>query len=359
MIYIILLLLGIYAYKVISEAFSSEDSEFIDNNYYRLPAPKPNTLSSSALKIDLKKTYNQILSFIQYIKSFNIFKKIHQLSNIMLISIAIHVVALLILGAIKLKEKPIENNWQVQLAPTEEEIKEIQIAELAPPPMEEGDSSMEGGNENKTDNYAQDIPIPEISDDILTSISSTYTSPIRVSSKTKMAKVSLGKFVAGNSSGKGNGYGFGNGNGRNGKGNGNGTGSIFGDKIIADKLGVILDISPSMSPYIPRLKSEIESNFKGARYREVNGCGIRETSPTVYAVDDLSGQGVDAIYWFCDLQDNRTKEGLEKVRSILQRKGIRLYVKSLDFPPDGELQSIINKSGGSFLGSKLKTFSKL
>jgi hypothetical protein len=359
MVYIILLLLSIYAYKVISEAFGSEDSEFIVNNYHKLIAPKPKGFISVCPKIDFNKLHKQILSFIQYIKSLNIVKRMHQLSYIMVISIGIHIVALLIFGMIKFKKKSIENNWQVQLVPTEQEIKEIEVAELAPPPMEEGDTSMEGGNENKTDDYTQDIPIPEISDDILTSITSIEISPIRSSPKARIAKVNLGKFAVGNSSGKGNGYGFGNGNGRNGKGNGNGTGLIFGDKIIADKLGVILDISPSMTHHIPRLKSEIESNFKGARYREVNGCGIRKTSPTVYAIDDLSVQGIDAIYWFCDLQDNRTKEGLEKIKNILQRKGIRLYVKSLDFPPDGELQSVINQSGGSFLGSKLKTFSKL
>lgn len=358
MAYIILLLLFIYAFTFIKDVVYT-DTEFIDKNYHKLTAPKPKIFTQKPPKLKFNKIKKEILSFIEYIKLLNIFKRIHQLSFIMLISLGIHIIGFLILSMIKVKESRIENNWQVQLAPTEEEIKEIQVAELAPPPMEEGDSSMEGGNENKTDDYTQDIPIPEISDDILTSITSTQVSIIRPSPKTRIAKVTIGKFIAGNSSGKGNGYGFGNGNGRNGKGNGNGSGSIFGDKIIADKLGVILDISPSMTHHISRLKSEIESNFKGAKYREVNGCGIRVTSPTVYAIDDLSTQGVDAIYWFCDLQDNRTKEGLEKMKSILQRKGIRLYVKSLDFPPDGELQSVINQSGGSFLGSKLKTFSKL
>jgi len=357
--YIALILLLAFCYSYFKDIFINEDSKFFDNNYTKLTAPKPSTFTSAAPKITFKTIYKQALSFIQYIKSLNIFKKMYQLSNIMLISVAIHIVALLILGAIKLKEKPIENNWQVQLAPTEQEIKEIQVAEMTPPP-EEGDSSMEGGNENKTDDYAKDIPVPEISDDVLVSASISQPSFIKPSLKTHMAKVNLNNFVKGNSAGTGKGYGFGNGNGFGGNGNGNGNGStIFGEKIIAKKLGVILDISPSMSLYIPRLKSEIEENFKNAKFIEVNGCAVRQSSPTTYAVEDLASKGVDAIYWFCDLQDNRTNDGMEKIKQILRSKGIRLYVKSLDFAPDEQLQSIIISSGGTFLTGQFKTFSKL
>ena len=357
MVCTILLLLFVYAFSFIKETLATDTGSV--NNSYKLNAPKPNIFCPAPPKLNFTKTYKQILSVVQYIKKLNIFKRIYQLNGIIIISVIVHIVALFILSMIKVKEKPIEMNWQVQLVPSEEEIQEVEVANMAPPLEEEGDSSEQGGNENKTDDYAQNIPIPEISDTIIINANINAPSPIKFSNKTHLAKVNFNRFVKGNSAGKGNGYGFGNGNGFGGNGNGNGDGkTLFGQKIIAKKLGVILDISPSMAIYIPELKSEIEANFKDAKFQEVNGCGIRQSSPTTYAIEDLANKGVDAIYWFCDLQDNRTKDGMEKIKNILKAKGIRLYVKSLDFPPDEELQATIRSSGGMFLSGQLKTFSK-
>ena len=324
MIYLLLLgLLCVYAYKVIEQAYCEQEEKVIVNNSYKSHSNSFNTFSLP--KIDFIKGYKRIISFFQLVKSFEILKKLNKFNNVILISIIVHVVGLFILSLIKTDDKPIIRNWQVQLELTE---------------------------------YTKDIPIPQISHEVISNLNQEYKPPFHISKKTHLAKISFNKFVAGNSSGKGDGYGFGNGNGRGFGGEGNGK-SIFGDKIIAKKIGVILDVSGSMQPYIYRLKEEINSNFKDAKYEEVNGCGIRESSPTICAMEDLSSQGVDTIYWFCDLQDYRNQIGMQKMKTILASRGIRLYVKSLDCPPDETLRQIINNTKGNFLGGKFKTFSKL
>lgn len=356
MIYLLLLgLLCVYAYKVIEQAYCEQEEEIIVNNSYKSHSNSFNTFSLP--KIDFIKGYKRIISFFQLVKSFEILKKLNKFNNVMLISIAVHFIGLFILTLIKTDNKPIIRNWQVQLELTDQEIEQAEIRESAPP-LEEEAPSAEGGNENEVTEYTKDIPMPQISYEVISNSNQEYKPPFHISKKTHLAKISFNKFVAGNSSGKGDGYGFGNGNGRGFGGEGNGK-SIFGDKIIAKKIGVILDVSGSMQPYISILKEEINSNFKDAKYEEVNGCGIRESSPTICAMEDLSNQGVDTIYWFCDLQDYRNQIGMQKMKTILASRGIRLYVKSLDCPPDETLRQIINNTKGNFLAGKFKTFSKL
>ena len=157
-------------------------------------------------------------------------------------------------------------------------------------------------------------------------------------------------------SGEYNGYGKdGNASGLFGYGSGNGSGGnglkeakIFGNKITADKLGVILDVSPSMKPYLTELKTEIRKNFPNAIIIPVEGCSIGSLSESTQAFCILGNKKVDSIYWFCDLQDPESHEGLDILNKIIKDNNIKLYIKSLDKRPNPRLQSIISFSGGSY-----------
>lgn len=140
------------------------------------------------------------------------------------------------------------------------------------------------------------------------------------------------------------GYGSGNGSG----GNGLKEAKIFGNKITADKLGVILDVSPSMQPYLTQLKMEIRKNFPNAIIIPVEGCSVGSLSESTQAFCALGNQKVDSIYWFCDLQDPESHEGLDILNKIIKENNIKLYIKSLDKRPNPRLQSIISFSGGSY-----------
>jgi hypothetical protein len=345
MIYIFLTILSLYILSVFNESLfkCAKNNVYLPDNCQKITSPKVYICGSAKTPnydIDFKKYYNIISKFI---KSLNFKKKFDELKTIFAISIGIHLIGIVILCFINVKQAPIKQNWTVQFDPSEEEVQEIQVIESAPP-MESApdDEVAEGGNDNPTDNFSKNIPIPEISDQIIIAENSSYRPPFNVKTKTHLAKVDFGSFVAGNSRGEGNGYGFGKGNGRG----GNGKGKILGDEIISSKLGVILDVSPSMMIHISSLKEDINKNFKNPDYHEVQGCAIRTTSITVYAIEQLAKSNVDAIYWFCDLQDSEDPRGIDKIKNILKNKNIRLYVKSLDFPPTPELKSVIDETGG-------------
>ena len=138
-----------------------------------------------------------------------------------------------------------------------------------------------------------------------------------------------------------------------------------------EKLGVILDVSGSMSRYLEALRAEIRSRFESSFFLEVEGCIIEPslfdpsaipTSPdnpnrrasVMNAIRELVEiEQVDSIYWFCDLQDERTKEGLRELEQLVRgRPGntpvFHLYIRSTDDKPDEDLDQIIRLSGGAF-----------
>jgi len=128
------------------------------------------------------------------------------------------------------------------------------------------------------------------------------------------------------------------------------TGNILGTNISARNLGVILDISPSMTPYIDELERDVRSGFKNYSIERINGCELVTTaSPTIRAIRNLTSKNVDAIYWFCDLQDEQTPKALLAMSKSLERKNIKLYIKSLDKRPNFYLVRIVNRSGGEVL----------
>lgn len=74
------------------------------------------------------------------------------------------------------------------------------------------------------------------------------------------------------SSGTGSGTGSGSGLGGGGKGKMSGT--LFGVKVEAQKLGVVLDVSGSAHPYLAHALAEIDKSFKGAPTVLYLGCGL-------------------------------------------------------------------------------------
>lgn len=129
-------------------------------------------------------------------------------------------------------------------------------------------------------------------------------------------------------------------------------GEIAGLKVQANKLGVILDVSPSMSSYISRLRDQIKKNFPNAEYLEVNGCSLSGRAEIGFddipAFEQLLNAECDGIFWFCDLQDHRDSNAVDFLKSILLRKNAKFYARSLDEPADKHLLSVIDASGGEF-----------
>jgi hypothetical protein len=148
--------------------------------------------------------------------------------------------------------------------------------------------------------------------------------------------------------------------------------SIGGMNVKGERLGVILDVSGSMSRYLESLRTEINSRFKGPVFLEVEGCYLEPSSfdpaeirsprfdnpnlreSVMNAIRELvEVHQVDSVYWFCDLQDERTEEALAELKDLARGNGgnspaFHLYVRSTDKAPDPELENVISASGGAF-----------
>ena len=139
-----------------------------------------------------------------------------------------------------------------------------------------------------------------------------------------------------------------------------------------ESLGVVLDVSGSMQRYLPSLRKEINSQFSGAQYLEVVGCLLEPSDFNPREIEPSNARNpnsrdsvmnsfrelveihkVDSIYWFCDLQDERTPEALKELRYIVNPSNSRfprvhLYIRSTDEGPDRELIDIIKISKGAY-----------
>jgi len=148
--------------------------------------------------------------------------------------------------------------------------------------------------------------------------------------------------------------------------------AVGGLRIEGTALGVILDTSDSMRRYLPGLRTEIRSRFRNPRFLEVEGCllepssqargerptagpsGSSERESVMDAIRELiEVHGVDSIYWFSDLEDERTGAALRELAAVLapsasRPEGVRLYVRSTASEVDPALAEVIKGSRGSF-----------
>lgn len=122
---------------------------------------------------------------------------------------------------------------------------------------------------------------------------------------------------------------------------------ISGITVRSENLGVLLDRSGSMTPYLQPLRDEIAKDFPTAHFRECVGCAL-DWSPggreqvLLFMEDLVIVEKVDAIYWFSDLRDPITPAGLFRLSELRNRGKTRLFALSVDREPPRELEEQID-----------------
>lgn len=145
----------------------------------------------------------------------------------------------------------------------------------------------------------------------------------------------------GNGQGKGAGLGAGNGQGG---GNSNKIGKL---KLQTEKFGVIVDVSDSMARNSRKVKAQAETICKktNGKMIELKNCQINQNF--VAAVNELAAEGVDTIYWICDLFDDQQPKETAQVHQILLEHKIKLIVATWGDSPSSALRAIIQETGGA------------
>ncbi len=132
-------------------------------------------------------------------------------------------------------------------------------------------------------------------------------------------------------------------------------GKIGSAYIYSENLGVVLDISGSMTKFIEPLKGEIADSFESPHFREIDGCSLnaffryptvtlhttsRERTMHSFAELLIVNQ-VDTLYWFSDLMDVQKPVALRKLLDMLIRSGVVFNVKSVNREPSKLLEPMI------------------
>ncbi len=145
---------------------------------------------------------------------------------------------------------------------------------------------------------------------------------------------------------------------KEGKGSGEGSkegAEINGIYVYSGNLGVILDNSGSMTPFLSALRAEIDEHFSETVYKECRGCAItsntlsdfgaklyskpRDTLSYIYELTVL--YEVDTIYWFSDLNDVVDVAAVRWLRILLRKSDAKFCVKSVGRDPREYLQLLI------------------
>ncbi len=131
------------------------------------------------------------------------------------------------------------------------------------------------------------------------------------------------------------------------------SGEIGGIRVACNKLGVLLDVSPSMTEYLPALRGEIASHFSDAKYQEEQNCMLsvhhgRYAGGNLRKLKELIEQdGCDGIYWFSDFQDGRQPQAVTELRARLVERRVKLYVRSTQRHPRDLIQ-LAEETGGGY-----------
>ncbi len=192
------------------------------------------------------------------------------------------------------------------------------------------------------------------------------------------------------------------------------SGTVYETSINARNLGVILDNSPSMLPYLDKVRAEINRTFSGSYSVEVNGCEMwwssgrspwfyataRDTLnpfaperhcpavPQIESKDDTAAarkkdpahyyeppyqmmwnwkhdaasallamvqlMKVDAIYWFTDFDDDLAEETIKRIATPLLEAKVKLYAHTLKSPPPPLVKLLIERSGGQLIKKPIR-----
>ena len=131
------------------------------------------------------------------------------------------------------------------------------------------------------------------------------------------------------------------------------SGEIGGIVVNCSKLGVLLDVSPSMTAYLPALRRQIGENFADAKYREEQNCMLSShhgqfAGGNLRKLKELiMDEGCDGIYWFSDFQDRREASAIASFREDLEQKRVKLYIRSTERNPR-DLIELSERTGGGF-----------
>ena len=128
---------------------------------------------------------------------------------------------------------------------------------------------------------------------------------------------------------------------------------LDGTEFRAFRVAVLRDSSPSMSNQQDRLQRRLgELRAGGVAIDRVTDVDEGASVGALLAALRLilpELPGVDAIYFFSDFQDRNDPDDFIQLRQLLDSRGLRLYIATVELPPATEWTEAALQSGGGVL----------
>ncbi|MFT5465980.1 MAG: hypothetical protein ACI8UO_001077 [Verrucomicrobiales bacterium] len=137
-------------------------------------------------------------------------------------------------------------------------------------------------------------------------------------------------------------------------------GKILGMDVYGEHLGVVLDISESMTRKLPAVRAALREKMPKTPVLHVDGCGLEKPGPqatikggvaseTVTAVNLLGEFAhANAILWISDMGDSPNHSGIKAMAEALSKHEITLYILSLGNAPGPALRKLVEQTEGAW-----------
>ena len=130
---------------------------------------------------------------------------------------------------------------------------------------------------------------------------------------------------------------------------------VDGKVLQGDRVLVLRDVSGSMGNLQGRLESRVaELQAAGLTIDLVADVGGSSVDSFVVSLGQVLPDlpQVDTVYFFADFEDPGSAELYNQLRRLLDGRGLKLYIATVNFEPAREWVEIVGASGGDLLDSR-------
>ncbi|WP_158279853.1 hypothetical protein [Coraliomargarita sinensis] len=130
-------------------------------------------------------------------------------------------------------------------------------------------------------------------------------------------------------------------------------GEILELEVATDSLALVVDVSSSMRPFLPTIRSELREQTPRNPTLHVNGCGVEKPDPRPQIVDGVAPETITAIdtlatvttakaiLWITDMADPPNVAGVESLKEVLRRYGLQLYLICVTNGPPPSIEKLL------------------
>ena len=138
------------------------------------------------------------------------------------------------------------------------------------------------------------------------------------------------------------------------------SGEVLTVAVDARHLGIVLDISESMNPALPTVRTALREKVPQPPVVQVDGCRLEKPAPRAAMQNGIAPEpitaiialaekaGADTVLWISDQGDPHVRDGIIALEDVLTEYDLRLVIISLKNKPNPSLRKLTEGSRGKW-----------